>query len=311
MELRHVPVLLAEAVEYLNCRDGAIIVDCTLGGGGHAEAILNKVTPTGFLLGIDRDDAAIDAARIRLSAFSQHIKLVRDDFRRLIEILSTLKISAVDGILFDLGVSSFQLDEAQRGFSYRVSAPLDMRMDRREQVRAVDVVNSYPEDRLAAILRKYGEEPWAERISRFIIGARKRKPIETTEELVRIIKDAIPAGARRRGGHPAKHTFQALRIEINKELEGLERAFFDAVACLKKGGRLVVISYHSLEDRIAKNSFRQLARGCICPPTLESCQCKEEYKIRILTKKPVRPTDEEIKYNPRARSAKLRAAERL
>lgn len=305
------PVLLAEAVEYLNCRDGAIIVDCTLGGGGHAEAILNKVTPTGFLLGIDRDDAAIDAARIRLSAFSQHIKLVRDDFRRLIEILSTLKISAVDGILFDLGVSSFQLDEAERGFSYRVSAPLDMRMDRREQVRAVDVVNSYPEDRLAAILRKYGEEPWAERISRFIIGARKRKPIETTEELVRIIKDAIPAGARRRGGHPAKHTFQALRIEINKELEGLERAFFDAVACLKKGGRLVVISYHSLEDRIAKNSFRQLARGCICPPTLESCQCKEEYKIRILTKKPVRPTDEEIKYNPRARSAKLRAAERL
>jgi len=311
MELRHVPVLLAEAVEYLNCRDGAIIVDCTLGGGGHAEAILNKVTPTGFLLGIDRDDAAIDAARIRLSAFSQHIKLVRDDFRRLIEILSTLKISAVDGILFDLGVSSFQLDEAQRGFSYRVSAPLDMRMDRREQVRAVDVVNSYPEGRLAAILRKYGEEPWAERISRFIIGARKRKPIETTEELVRIIKDAIPAGARRRGGHPAKRTFQALRIEINKELEGLERAFFDAVACLKKGGRLVVISYHSLEDRIVKNSFRQLARGCICPPTLESCQCKEEYKIRILTKKPVRPTDEEIKYNPRARSAKLRAAERL
>ena len=305
------PVLLAEAVEYLNCRDGAIIVDCTLGGGGHAEAILNKVTPTGFLLGIDRDDAAIDAARIRLSAFSQHIKLVRDDFRRLIEILSTLKISAVDGILFDLGVSSFQLDEAQRGFSYRVSAPLDMRMDRREQVRAVDVVNSYPEGRLAAILRKYGEEPWAERISRFIIGARKRKPIETTEELVRIIKDAIPAGARRRGGHPAKRTFQALRIEINKELEGLERAFFDAVACLKKGGRLVVISYHSLEDRIVKNSFRQLARGCICPPTLESCQCKEEYKIRILTKKPVRPTDEEIKYNPRARSAKLRAAERL
>lgn len=305
------PVLLAEAVEYLNCRDGAIIIDCTLGGGGHAEAILNKITPTGFLLGIDRDDAAIDAARIRLSAFSQHIKLVRDDFRRLIEILSTLKISAVDGILFDLGVSSFQLDEAERGFSYRVSAPLDMRMDRREQVKAVDVVNSYPEGRLAAILRKYGEESWAERISRFIIEARKRKPIETTGELVRIIKDAIPAGARRRGGHPAKRTFQALRIEINKELEGLERAFFDAVACLKKGGRLVVISYHSLEDRIVKNSFRQLARGCICPPTLESCQCREEYKIRILTKKPVRPTDEEIKYNPRARSAKLRAAERL
>lgn len=305
------PVLLAEAVEYLNCRDGATIVDCTLGGGGHAEAILNKVAPTGFLLGIDRDDAAIDAAKIKLSAFSQHIKLVRDDFRRLIEILSTLKISAVDGILFDLGVSSFQLDEAQRGFSYRVSAPLDMRMDRREQVRAVDVVNSYPEDRLAGILRKYGEEPWAERISRFIIETRKRKPVETTEELVRIIKDAIPAGARRRGGHPAKRTFQALRIEINKELEGLERAFFDAATCLKKGGRLVVISYHSLEDRIVKNSFRQLARGCTCPPTLESCQCKEEYEIRILTKKPVRPTDEEIKHNPRARSAKLRVAERL
>jgi 16S rRNA (cytosine1402-N4)-methyltransferase len=311
MEFTHVPVLLAEAVEYLNCRDGAIIVDCTLGGGGHAEAILNRITPTGFLLGIDQDEAAIDAARVRLGAFSQHFKLIRDDFGRLKDILSTLKIPVVDGILFDLGVSSFQLEEPERGFSYRFPAPLDMRMDRRQKNTAADIVNSYSEDRLVAVLKRYGEEPWANRIARFMVEARKRKPIETTDELVRIIKDAIPASARRRGGHPAKRTFQALRIEVNGELEGLDRAIFDAATCLKKGGRLVVISYHSLEDRITKNCFRQLTKGCICPEDLQRCECREEYKIDILTKKPVRPTAEEIKFNPRARSAKLRAAERL
>jgi 16S rRNA (cytosine1402-N4)-methyltransferase len=311
MEFTHVPVLLAEAVEYLNCRDGAIVVDCTLGGGGHAEAILNRITPTGFLLGIDRDEAAIDAAKVKLEAFSQHIKLVRDDFRRLKDILSTLKMPSVDGILFDLGVSSFQLEEPERGFSYKIPAVLDMRMDRRQEMTAAYIVNSYAEDRLAAVLRKYGEEPWAKRIARFIVEARKRKTIESTEELVRIIKDAIPASARRRGGHPAKRTFQALRIEVNRELEGLDRAIFDAATCLKKGGRMVVISYHSLEDRVVKNCFRQLARGCICPEDLQRCECSELYKVEVLTKKPVRPADEEVKINPRARSAKLRAAERL
>lgn len=305
------PVMLAEAVEYLKCRDGAIIVDCTLGEGGHAEAILNKISPTGVLVGIDRDKEAIDVARVRLAAFSQQIKIFNVDFGNLSEILKELQISTVDGALFDLGVSSAQLDNPLRGFSYRFSAPLDMRMDTRDKVTAADIVNSYTEKDLALVIKNYGEERWASRIAHFIVERRKRKSIKTTDELVKAIKDAIPAAARRKGGHPAKRTFQALRIEVNRELENLGKTLFDVARILKKGGRLVVISYHSLEDRIVKESFKKLATGCICPDSSEICRCGGGYRVRILTRKPLRPNVEEVRINPRARSAKLRAAEKL
>ncbi len=303
--------MLAEAVEYLKCKKGAVIVDCTLGEGGHAEAILNRIAPEGILVGIDKDKAAIDAAKIRLAAFSQQLKIFNADFRCLSNILKSLQISVVDGVFFDLGVSSLQLDGSERGFSYRFLAPLDMRMDRDKRTTAADVVNSYSEKDLALVIEKYGEERWASRIAHFIAERRKRMPITTTTELVDIIKDAIPAGARRRGGHPAKRTFQALRIEVNRELDDLEKTLYEAAGVLGEGGRLVVISYHSLEDRIVKNSFRKLKTGCICPRDREICRCGGNYKIRILTPKPIRPEPEEIKTNPRARSAKLRAAEKL
>jgi 16S rRNA (cytosine1402-N4)-methyltransferase len=311
MEYWHEPVLLAEVLQYLNCKSGSIVVDCTLGGAGHAEAILNAVGVKGFLIGIDLDDAALNAAKKRLARFSQQTKFFKANFKDLDRILSSLGLAAVDGFLFDLGVSSAQLDQLERGFSYQFNAPLDMRMDIRQELTAKEVVNSYSEQDLSRIIRVYGEEKWASRIASFIVKARARRAIETTFDLVKIIKEAIPAAARRRGGHPARRTFQAIRIEVNRELEVLEPSFRSAVHWLKSGGRIVIISYHSLEDRIAKEVLTDLAKGCICPPEMVVCQCGKKPELKVLTKKVVRASREEVNRNPRAESARLRAAEKL
>lgn len=311
MEYRHEPVLLAEVLKQLNLSKRRTIVDCTLGGAGHAGAVAAMISPNGLLVGIDKDDVAIEAAAKNLARFSQQIKLVKGDFKEIDEIITSLRLPLVDGFLFDLGVSSAQLDIPERGFSYRFNAPLDMRMDLAQKLTAKGVVNTYSKKQLAYIFRKFGEERWAERIAHFIIERRKYKPIETTFELVEIIKDAIPAAARRIGGHPARRTFQALRIEVNKELEILEKAIRDAVKWLKPEGRIVIISYHSLEDRIVKETFKDLARGCVCPLDFPICQCGKKPVMKILTKKPVRPGKDEIERNPRAESARLRAAEKI
>lgn len=311
MEYRHEPVLLAEVLKQLNLSKRRTIVDCTLGGAGHAGAVAAMISPNGLLVGIDKDDVAIEAAAKNLARFSQQIKLVKGDFKEIDEIITSLRLPLVDGFLFDLGVSSAQLDIPERGFSYRFNAPLDMRMDLAQKLTARGVVNTYSKKQLAYIFRKFGEERWAERIAHFIIERRKYKPVETTFELVEIIKDAIPAAARRIGGHPARRTFQALRIEVNKELEILEKAIRDAVKWLKPEGRIVVISYHSLEDRIVKETFKDLARGCVCPLDFPICQCGKKPVMKILTKKPVRPGKDEIERNPRAESARLRAAEKI
>lgn len=310
-KFEHIPVLLAEVVEYLNCRDGALVVDCTLGGGGHAAAILDKIIPAGIVIGIDKDKAAIDAAKIKLAHFSQQILFVKGDFQDLGKILKKLNIATVDGILFDLGVSSLQLDEPERGFSYRFDAPLDMRMDTETKLTAAKVVNLYSKKELTVILRDYGEERWASRIADFICQARKRAPLSTTSQLVEVIKAAIPASARRRGGHPAKQTFQALRIEVNNELNALKKALPEMINYLRPAGRLAVISYHSLEDRIAKQVFKDLAKRDISPPGLLTYQYGRKQLIKILTRRPVTASAEEISSNPRARGAKLRVVEKL
>jgi len=310
-EYKHTPVLLAEVLYYLNCKDGSTIVDCTLGGAGHAEAVLDLITPGGYLIGIDKDDAALSAARERLARFSQQATIIKGDFRNLDNILRHMDMEKVDGILLDLGVSSAQIDSAERGFSYKLDGPLDMRMDISQTKTAGDVVNGYSRAMLASVIREYGEEKWASRIAQFIVRARERKPLATTGDLVKIVKQAIPASARRRGGHPAKQTFQALRIEVNQELSALKNALEDAVKWLKSGGRITIISYHSLEDRIVKNVFTELSKGCICPPDLPICVCGKKPILRVITKKVVRPKKEEIDNNPRAKSARLRVAEKI
>ncbi|MBI4743630.1 MAG: 16S rRNA (cytosine(1402)-N(4))-methyltransferase RsmH [Actinobacteria bacterium] len=311
MHYEHIPVLLAEVIEYLDCKDGDIIVDCTLGGGGHAEAILNKITPAGIVIGIDKDEAAINAAKIKLASFSQQIIFVKDDFVNIDKILTDLKIEEVDGILFDLGVSSFQLDEAVRGFGYKHDSELDMRMDQSSDFSASDVVNTYSEDKLTQVIKDYGEEKWASRIAKFIVEARKKSEIKTTSQLVDIIKAAIPASARRKGGNPARRTFQALRIEVNNELNIIEKAIIKAVDFLKAGRQLAIITYHSLEDRIAKNTLKKLSgkeTGSAAPRIYRH---EMESKIKLLTRKPIRPSPQEIIANPRSRSAKLRVAKRI
>lgn len=311
MEYRHTPVLLAEVTQQLSPHDGSTIVDCTLGGAGHARRIQELIGPDGMLVGIDRDPAALDAAADTLRLGQQTI-LRQGDFGDIDRILSDVDLAFVDGFLFDLGVSSYQLDTPERGFSYREDALLDMRMDPTAGgPTAADVVNTYGEADIARIIRVYGEDRWATRIAAFIIAARGRRPIRSTNELVGIIKAAVPASARRSGPHPARRTFQALRIEVNGELETLSRGLDAAVRWLTPGGRLVVISYHSLEDRLVKNLFRDLATGCTCPPDLPVCGCGREPVLRIVTPRAVVPTAEEIDRNPRARSARLRAAERI
>ncbi|GAV31471.1 rRNA (cytosine-N(4)-)-methyltransferase RsmH [Coriobacteriaceae bacterium EMTCatB1] len=312
MEYRHTPVLLAEVTQHLSLHDGSIVVDCTLGGAGHAKRAAQLIAPTGILVGIDKDDAALAAAHDALPLGQQTIILLKGDYGDLDDLLVEARIPYVDAFIFDLGVSSFQLDEAGRGFSYHRDAPLDMRMDAASsQPTAADIVNSYSEEDLARIIHEYGEERWASRIAAFIVAARARHPITTTGELVDVVKAAIPAAARRAGGHPAKRTFQALRIEVNQELRSVERGLEAAIRWLVPGGRIAVISYHSLEDRIVKRVFAQASQGCVCPPGLPECRCGRVPVLRIVTKRPVVPRAEEVEANPRARSAKLRVAEKV
>jgi 16S rRNA (cytosine1402-N4)-methyltransferase len=311
MEYRHSPVLLAEVLQQLRLQPGSIAVDCTLGGAGHARRIADSIAPTGTLVGIDQDDAALIAAADTLRLGQQTI-LLKGNFGDLDRLLVEASIPYADAILFDLGVSSPQLDMPERGFSYHRDAPLDMRMDPAGGgPTAADVVNQYSESQLTRVIREYGEERWASRIAAFIVAARGRRPIVTTFELVQVIKDAIPASARRGGPHPARRTFQALRIEVNREIEVLDGAIHAAVRWLAPGGRVAVIAYHSLEDRVIKTVFNELAGGCTCPPDLPVCVCGRVPAIRIVTRKAIVPSADEIECNPRARSAKLRVAEKV
>ncbi len=312
MEFHHVSVLLEECMQGLKLHPAGTFIDCTLGGAGHSRVILERTAPTGQLIGIDQDQAALTTAQERLQEFGARVVLVHNNFYNLDAILEDLAIPEVDGILFDLGVSSFQLDTAERGFSYQHDAPLDMRMNTAEPgLTARELVNKWSSDELTKIIGLYGEERWAKRIAQFIVQERQLKPIETTGELVTVIKKAVPAGARRDGPHPAKRTFQAIRIAVNDELNRFEQALHQAVKHLKKGGRVCVITFHSLEDRIAKQVFSQMAKKCICPPELPICRCNKVQLVKVITGKPILPSEAEISANPRARSAKLRIAEKL
>lgn len=308
MDFHHIPVLFNETIEMLDCQPGDIIVDGTLGGGGHAQAILERILPGGTLIGIDRDPDALEAARRRLCKYQDSLITIHDNFANIESILGQLGIEAIDGMIMDLGVSSYQLDKGSRGFSYQSNAPLDMRMDPTQGLSAHDVVNKYDERRLTRIISQYGEERWAARIAKFIVDNR---PIDTTEQLTQVIKAAIPAKARRQGPHPAKRTFQAIRIEVNKELEILEGAIESAVNKMKSGGRLCIITFHSLEDRIVKNTFKKLQNPCTCPPDAPICICGNQPLIKIVTRKPIIPSEREISENPRSRGAKLRACQKL
>lgn len=299
-----------ECIEGLNIKENGIYVDCTLGGGGHSSYILKKLSPQGRLIGIDQDMDAINAAKARLNEY-KNVTYINDNFRNIKNILANLGIEKVDGILADLGVSSYQLDNAERGFSYMNDAPLDMRMNRGQQFSAYDIVNGYTAEELEKIIKNYGEEKFARRIAQFIVDRRADKKIESTFELVDIIKAAIPAKARREGPHPAKRTFQAIRIEVNGELEILNKFVEDGVSCLGEGGRIAIITFHSLEDRIIKLKLRELANPCTCPPDFPICQCGKKPLVKVITRKPIEPTEEEVEANPRSRSAKLRIAERI
>ena len=311
MEFHHISVMPEETVSGLvTSRDG-IYVDCTLGGAGHSRLIADMLTEKGRLVGIDQDVAAIGAAKERLADCRCRVDIVKSNFSKLEAVLADLGIDRVDGVLFDLGVSSHQLDTADRGFSYMQDAPLDMRMNQQAEFSAYDVVNSYDAQELNRIFKEYGEERWSKRIAEFIVAARREKPVETTGELVDIIKRAVPAAVRNaKGGHPAKRIFQAVRIEVNDELGILEKSFRAAVAHLKPGGRIAIITFHSLEDRIAKNVLKEMARGCICPPQLPVCMCGHQPEVRLLVKGTA-ASREELEMNSRSKSAKLRIAEKL
>ena len=306
----HRPVLLDECIAGLNIRPDGIYVDGTLGRAGHSREIAKRLT-TGRLVAIDRDQAALDAARERLDGLMDRVTLVHGNFRQMSELLLELDISGVDGILLDLGVSSPQLDDPERGFSYQKDAPLDMRMDRRQRLTAATVVNQWPEEQLREILRTYGEERYAARIAAAIGRTRAQAPIETTGQLVEVIRGAMPASALREKQHPAKRSFQALRIAVNDELAAVSDAVAAAVPLLKQGGRLCVISFHSLEDRIVKQELAKAAKGCTCPPEFPVCICGKKPQVVLKPRKPILPGREELEENPRARSAKLRVAEKL
>lgn len=308
MEFHHISVLLNECIDNLNITPDGIYVDGTMGGGGHSLEIAKRLT-TGRLICIDQDPNAHEAAGKRLAEYKDRITFVRDNFGNIANILDSLGIEKIDGMLLDIGVSSHQLDEAERGFSYQQDAPLDMRMNPDRPFSAYDVVNGYDEDELDRVIFTYGEERWARRIAQFIVKERENKPIETTGELVDIIKKAVPKGARKDGPHPAKRTFQAIRIEVNGELEVLQRAIDDVAARLAVGGRLCIITFHSLEDRIVKEAFRKQENPCICPPQFPVCVCGKKPLGRVITRKPILPSKEELEENPRSRSAKLRVLE--
>jgi len=311
-EFRHQSVMPDEVVRFLQPRAGGIYLDGTLGGAGHAALIAAHCTPdNGLLVGIDRDQAALNAARQRLAEYGNGVRLVHGNFATLGSHLDQLGISTLDGFILDLGVSSHQLDSGERGFSFQQDAPLDMRMDTSKGETAADLVNDLPEAELERIIKEYGEERWAKRVAAFITKARSETPVESTLQLVDIIKGAIPKAKWEERLHPATRTFQALRIAVNHELESLEQGLRSAIDRLKPGGRGVVISFHSLEDRIVKHIFREYTTGCICPRNLPVCMCGNSPKVKVLTGKPVMATNEETGANPRARSAKLRAIEKL
>ena len=312
MEFSHKPVMLEECIENLNIKQDGIYIDGTMGGAGHSSEIYKRLGKNGILIGIDQDSYAIRASREKLSSIGGQARIIYENtnFKNIKDVCKKHYIDHVDGILLDLGVSSHQLDEEERGFSYQKDAPLDMRMDRRQTLSAEVVVNEYDEDALRKIIQDYGEERWAGRIASFIARERQKKRIETTGELVDIIKAAIPSYARRDGPHPAKRTFQAIRIEVNNELGILKDAIDDAVSVLKPGGRLCIITFHSLEDRIVKHAFQKMAKPCTCPPGFPVCVCGKVPEVVLVSKKPILPSKTEIGENPRARSAKLRVVEK-
>ena len=315
MPFEHTPVLLDECLQGLAIRPDGTYMDGTLGGAGHSSEILRRLT-TGRLIGIDRGEEAIAASRARLQALQRdglpRFDIVHGNFHDCVSLLSGLGVDGLDGALLDLGVSSHQFDEAERGFSYHADAPLDMRMDRSQALTAADIVNTWPMDDIARLLRDWGEESWAVQIARLITDRRTRSPILTTGQLSDIVDAAIPAKLRRKdGGHPARRTFQALRIAVNDELAPLEQALRDIVSCLRPGGRLCVITFHSLEDRVVKNTFKNLAAPCTCPPRFPVCVCGKKPVVRLITARPITPTEEEIERNRRARSASLRIIEHL
>nr|WP_216675560.1 16S rRNA (cytosine(1402)-N(4))-methyltransferase RsmH [Brevibacillus sp. HB1.3] len=311
MSFHHVTVLMDEAVQGLNIRPGGIYVDCTLGGAGHSSLIASKLTEGGRLIAIDQDDWALDNARERLASYMDRVTLVKSNFRHIKDIVKDLGLSGVDGVLFDLGVSSPQLDEGERGFSYNADAPLDMRMDQQAPLSAYDIINEWDEEEIAKIIWLYGEEKFSRRIARQIVQQRKKQPIQTTGELVELIKEGIPAAARRTGPHPAKRTFQAIRIAVNDELDAFKEAVVDAIEVLNPEGRVSVITFHSLEDRICKQIYQDFSKGCTCPPAFPICTCGNQAVVKVITRKPILPSEEELEANKRARSAKLRVAEKL
>lgn len=309
IQFHHVPVMLMPCIEALSINENGIYADGTLGGAGHSTEIAKRLSG-GLLIGFDRDPAAIKVSSSRLAPFGERINLVNRNFSEVKTVLRELQIRGLDGALLDLGVSSHQLDEASRGFSYMHDAPLDMRMNPNDALSAYDVVNRYSEEQLCDIIFSYGEERWAKRIAEFIIKERTSSPITTTGQLVEVIKKAVPKSARKDGPHPAKRTFQAIRIEVNNELGGLKQAVIDFADSLNPGGRLAIITFHSLEDRIVKTAFRELEKGCTCPADYPICVCGKKSAGKVITRKPILPDEQELEMNPRARSAKLRVFEK-
>ena len=310
MDFKHISVLLDETIDGLDIKPDGIYVDGTLGGGGHSYEILKRLSPKGRLIGIDQDGEALKAAGERLKEFENQITLVRSNYCEIDKVLKELNVEKVDGILLDIGVSSYKLDNLERGFSYKSDAPLDMRMDTRQELTAADVVNTYSENELFKIIKDYGEDKFAKNIAKHIVLARKEKPLETTKELSEVIKRAIPMKVQAKGGHPAKKTFQAIRIEVNQELTVLKESIDKMIDLLKPNGRICIITFHSLEDRIVKTKFRENENPCTCPPNFPVCVCGKKSKGKVITRKPIIPSEDEIEENKRAKSSKLRIFER-
>ncbi|MGL4362494.1 MAG: 16S rRNA (cytosine(1402)-N(4))-methyltransferase RsmH [Cellulosilyticaceae bacterium] len=311
MEFNHLSVLLNECITGLDIKPNGIYVDGTLGGAGHAKHVCEKLNEEGHFIGIDQDQNALSVSRERLANVKPKVSIVHNNFSNIKEVLETLKIDEIDGMLIDLGVSSHQLDEPSRGFSYMHDAKLDMRMNQESSFSAYNIINEYSEEALYNVIKSYGEEKWAKRIATFIVERREQKPVETTYELVDIIKAAIPAKARQDGPHPAKRTFQAIRIEVNKEIDIIRPTILDAMNKLKEGGRLCIITFHSLEDRIVKHTFKTLENPCTCDRSFPICICGNKRTGKVISRKPILPSEEELEINPRARSAKLRIIEKI